>query len=526
MADPAALGTASVPAQLLPGSWGLATSLTGQVRVPLDSGSVHYLLSHTDSAEARKQVYLAAATSPEANLSLLTGMLGCRHKLARLLGYTSYAHFKASDSTLAGSPGAAESFLVDLADQCRAHADKELALLTHMKRQHTGDSGAVFQPWDQDYYTRQLATQACGPAAAAVAAFPYLQLGSVLAGLSELLDRLMGLQLQQQPLSAKEAWAQGLVKLAVVCCEHGPLGTLYLDLVARPGKVPSSGILYPVRCGRELPGGMYQQPILCLVGNVAAAHGIGSATATQLLLSWKEFKTLLHEMGHAVHSMVSRTKYQHVWGTRCAQDIVEVPSHLWEHFASDSRCLALLARHKSSREPLPAQLAQQLACRTSATPALELQQQALMSLVDLVYHGHLPPSSAHESSSVWLSLAHQHSSLPPPQTTSPQARFSHLTIYGASYYSYLYARCLSEAIWDTHLLQDPLNPHTGQLIKELLLKPGGSLEPLDLLTSVLGGPVQRDKVLQARHGGWCPKTDHLVKRMIGSTAQDTLHKGL
>lgn len=42
-----------------------------------------------------------------------------------------------------------------------------------------------------------------------------------------------------------------------------------------------------------------------------------------------------------------------------------------------------------------------------------------------------------------------------------QARFGHLTIYGASYYSYLYARCLSEAIWGVHLASDPLDPEAG-----------------------------------------------------------------
>jgi Zn-dependent oligopeptidase len=52
-----------------------------------------------------------------------------------------------------------------------------------------------------------------------------------------------------------------------------------------------------------------------------------------------------------------------------------VPSHLWEHFATDSKSLAVLARHADTRQPLPPQLAQQLAGLSSVTPALELQQQ-------------------------------------------------------------------------------------------------------------------------------------------------------
>lgn len=64
-----------------------------------------------------------------------------------------------------------------------------------------------------------------------------------------------------------------------------------------------------------LVGGDYQQPILCLVGNLSNSSSSHDKAAGQQL-TWREFRTLLHEMGHAVHSMVSRTRYQHVWGTR------------------------------------------------------------------------------------------------------------------------------------------------------------------------------------------------------------------
>lgn len=114
-------------------------------------------------------------------------------------------------------------------------------------------AGAVFQPWDQEFYTRQLAAHRPHVKAAAAAA-PYLQLGSVLQGLSQLLQQLLGLQLQLQPLAPGEGWAPGVLKLAVTCQELGPLGVVYLDLLTRQGKPGVSGILYPLRCGRQLPG--------------------------------------------------------------------------------------------------------------------------------------------------------------------------------------------------------------------------------------------------------------------------------
>jgi Zn-dependent oligopeptidase len=73
-----------------------------------------------------------------------------------------------------------------------------------------GAAGAVLQAWDQDFYTRLLAAGRPG-CNVGVAAAPYLKLASVLAGLSELLQRLMGLSLQEQKVVASEAWAPGMM---------------------------------------------------------------------------------------------------------------------------------------------------------------------------------------------------------------------------------------------------------------------------------------------------------------------------
>ena len=54
---------------------------------------------------ARPQVYLAWLRGPAANVKLLETMLAARHELAGLLGYSSYAAFRADDASLAGEFG-------------------------------------------------------------------------------------------------------------------------------------------------------------------------------------------------------------------------------------------------------------------------------------------------------------------------------------------------------------------------------------------------------------------------------------
>lgn len=112
-----------------------------------------------------------------------------------------------------------------------------------------------------------------------------------------------------------------------------PLGIIYLDLLSRPDKFSGSAH-FVVRCGRRIHGfevegdGMplagvvthtnsagveqqYQLPIVTIA--MSFAHS-GRAGADMLSLSLAQVETLFHEFGHALHSMLSRTDYQHLSG--------------------------------------------------------------------------------------------------------------------------------------------------------------------------------------------------------------------
>jgi hypothetical protein len=92
--------------------------------------------------------------------------------------------------------------------------------------------------------------------------------------------------------------------------------------------------------------------------------------------------------------------------------------------------------------------------------------QVLLSLLDLSYHGPNPPPAG-ATSDVLAQLSAEHSSVPYAPGTAPQARFSHLTIYGAGYYTYLYARCLAASLWRLYFQEDPLSRAAGELLLSL-----------------------------------------------------------
>mmetsp|Transcript_4950 Transcript_4950/g.16151 ORF Transcript_4950/g.16151 Transcript_4950/m.16151 type:complete len:345 (+) Transcript_4950:102-1136(+) len=306
----------------------------------------------------------------------------------------------------------------------------------------------------------------------------YLSMDGVLEGIGALLQQSMGVAMSPVELAPGEGWAPGIRKMALSHGDRGPLGHIYLDLLPRPHKF-SHNAHFTIRCGRSRPGGGYRAPLVALVCNFSGGGGPGS------LLSHSELETLIHELGHALHSLLSRTRYQHMSGTRGALDFVETPSHLMEHFVWDERSLKVLARHHVTKDPMPSGMVARLRKSKSLYSALDLQSQVVMSLLDQDYFGTSPPGRG-ETTAMLEALQRQHSVVGPTPGTCQQVRFGHLVGYGAGYYSYLYARCFSGALWRELFSEDPLSPAAGERYWQGLLRHGSSRDPAALMKGLVG----------------------------------------
>uniref|UniRef100_A0A671P8U6 Mitochondrial intermediate peptidase-like n=1 Tax=Sinocyclocheilus anshuiensis TaxID=1608454 RepID=A0A671P8U6_9TELE len=404
---------------------------------------------HADSPnelvrEAAYKIFLYPNTSL---LLCLDELLAGRHELATLVGYESFAH-RALKGTMAKTPENVMKFLKLLTEKLSDRTSRDFKMMKEMKKK-THTTNPEVMPWDHAYLSSAIRTEMFNIDPSIYS--PYFSLGACMEGLNRLFMQLVGVYFQAEQPKMGELWSEDVRKLAVVHETEGLLGYIYCDFFRRPDK-PHQDCHFTIRGGRLREDGVYQLPVVVLMLSLPPPSG-----RTPSLLTPSMVENLFHEMGHAMHSMLGRTLYQHVTGTRCSTDFAEVPSILMEYFASDYRVLSQFARHYQTGEIFYAAL-------------------------DQVYHG---KPQYRSTTDILREVQEKFYGLPYVHDTAWQLRFSHLVGYGAKYYSYLMSRAVASMVWRQCFLQDPFSRVMGEHYHREMLAHGGGKEPVLMVQGML-----------------------------------------
>ncbi|KAL8160289.1 hypothetical protein V2J09_001826 [Rumex salicifolius] len=446
-------------------------------RVLTESGTITSILQWVSDAEVRKMVYVEGNSVPHSNLAVLDKLIAARHELAEIMGCKSYAEFT-MHSNMAASPEVVMSSLIEMSELVRPKANEEFEMINIFKREQTGHICEDLEPWDETYYTAEMKSSTGGLDSSVVSS--YFPVTQCLKGLNVLVESLFGATLEKIPLSPGESWHPDVIKMSLHHPEEGDLGFLYLDLYSRKGKYPGCAH-FAIKGGRKISETEYQLPAVALVCNFSKSSAFR--------LNHSEVETLFHEFGHALHSLLSRTDYQHFSGTRVALDLAETPSHLFEYFAWDYRFLQTFARHYSTGEVIPEKLVNLMVGAKSMFAATEFQRQVFYALIDQKLFGDLP--FPRDTVSIVADLKKSYTSWKHVDGTHWHTRFSHLLNYGAGYYSYLYAKCFAATIWQRLFKEDPLSREAGTVLRGNFLQHGGAKEPINILTDLVGNGIIR-----------------------------------
>jgi len=238
---------------------------------------------------------------------------------------------------------------------------------------------------------------------------------------------------------------------------------------------------------KTLPaGGVMQLPTIALICDFMTPQDLNKPS----LLSFSEVSTLFHEMGHAIHSILGRTDFQEVSGTRCATDLSELPSILMEHFASDPTVLSLFARHYETDEPLPYEMVAEKLVMDKKFDAIDTDNQIILSLLDQECHSVAAADASFDTTKLYHDLQAKYSKQPTdPSGTSWQGFFGHLFGYGGNYYSYIFDSVLARRVWQMVFMagrqEGSISRDRGERLKENLLKWGGARDPWLCMSTLL-----------------------------------------
>ncbi|XP_077014964.1 mitochondrial intermediate peptidase [Tamandua tetradactyla] len=426
-------------------------------------------------------------------LNCLEELLHNRDLLAKLVGYSTFSH-RALQGTIAQNPETVMQFLEKLSEKLSERTIKDFEMIRGMKMK-LNPQNSELMPWDPPYYSGVIRAERYNIEPSLYC--PFFSLGACMEGLNILFNQLFGISLYAEQPEKGEVWCEDVRKLAVVHETEGLLGYIYCDFFQRADK-PHQDCHFTIRGGRVKENGDYQLPVVVLMLNLP--HSLRNSPT---LLTPGMMENLFHEMGHAMHSMLGRTRYQHVTGTRCPTDFAEVPSILMEYFANDYRVVNQFARHYQTGQPLPKHMVSRLCESKKVCAAADMQLQVFYATLDQIYHGKHPLRSS--TTDILKETQEKFYGVPYVPNTAWQLRFSHLVGYGAKYYSYLMSRAVASMVWKECFLQDPFNRAVGERYRREMLAHGGGKEPMLMVQ----GMLQK-----------CPSVDDFVSALVSDLDQD------
>ena len=436
--------------------------------------------------------------------ALVVEIARLRAERAALLGYPHHAAVVAAESA-AGTTEAVVGMLRRLTPAAMANArlDAE-TYAARMDADPRTRPGETFGPADWPRYEEAERKERFGLDDATLA--PYLELWSVVErGVFYAATRLYGLTFCERPDLAVHMYDPD-VRVWEVRDGAGPdaplLGLFVGDYYARAGKQGGAWMDSLVDQSR-LTG---RRPVVINCAN------IDKPACGPTLLTWDEVITCFHEFGHALHGLLSDTRWPSASGTSVPRDVVEFPSQVNEKWALHPEVLASYARHADTGRALPAELVEQLRSQGPFGEGYATTEYLGAALLDQAWHtlapGQGPAGAEQVEAFEHAALAEQgiDDALVPPRYRSTY--FSHVFAggYAAGYYSYIWSEVMDADTTEWFRTDGEgalggdmgLNRRAGERLRREFLSRGDSRDPLVSYRAYRGRDPRIEPLLRRR----------------------------
>ena len=422
-------------------------------------------MRNADSSEARKRYQIAFTNrgTPE-NLKLMAEAIRLRHEMAGLFGQPSYADFVLR-RRMAKKPENVNRFLADVKQAVTELEQTEIETLRNFKAQTLGADPATTElpRWDVGYWQQKMKKALYDVDQNELR--KYFPTKASVKWTMALTGTLYGIQFKPADVPV---WHKDVRYFDVIDSQTQQLiGGVYLDLYPRDGKY-SHAAAFGLRGVSTL---VRRKPVSVLVANFNDKG-----------LDQGELETLLHEFGHLMHGVLSKTRFVDHAGTSVERDFVEAPSQLFEHWARHLEPLALLPTFCEQTCPaVDADLMQRLKAARTFGRGMRYARQHLYASFDMALHQHASGSPLQ----IWQRMETATPFGYLPGTEFP-GQFNHLMGgYAAGYYGYMWAEVLALDML-SKFEGKLMNPEVGHAYRKTILERGGELDASLLVRQFLG----------------------------------------
>jgi peptidyl-dipeptidase Dcp len=349
--------------------------------------TLYPFLTTAESREHRRQLYHAYTHrgcngNEQDNRKLAEQMATLRVEKANILGYDCYAEY-ALEAAMAKTPEQVLSFLDQIWAASSYSANEEAKALTEYL-ERDGVEGPL-EAWDWWYYAEKVRVEQYDLSEDEVR--PYFSLDNVMQGAFTVARRLFKIDFVERtdmPIYHPDVRVFEVQQMGT----QEVIGILYVDYFARSSK-RGGAWMSSFQIQHKMDGN--QIPIVINVCNFPPPTQDAPS-----LLSSGHVKTLFHELGHALHGLLSSVQYPTLSGTNVVMDYVEFPSQLMENWGKDPAVVREYALHYETSEPMPQELMDKMAAAGNFNQGFMTSEYLAASYLDLAWHMQTGPSKSSE----------------------------------------------------------------------------------------------------------------------------------
>jgi thimet oligopeptidase len=456
----------------------------GKYMVYVNGPNYTEVMSNVDDEATRKTMYIHYNNRAyPKNIAVLDSLFFYRDKLAKRLGFDSYAAYSVVDK-MSGSPAKVWAFENDLIAKLTPNVTKELNELKEQKKQlHPELPNQIFD-WDVSFYRKKLLDTKYQLSTDEVK--QYFEMNNTLKGMFTVYENLFSIKIKET--KGVPTWFSK-VKTFETYKDGKMIGLFYLDLFPRPNKYTHFAC-FPINQYRKA-GGKEVVPVSALVCNFPE----GTATEPSLLYH-SDVVTLFHEFGHLVHSMLGRSEIASQGPFNVKGDFVEAPSQFLENWVWQYESLKLFAKHYKTGKPLPLTLFNKMKATQQVGVATQYIRQAYLGVLDFTYEGKYDSIRGKDIVKVSEDLTAMRQ-IPFVEGSHFITSFGHLSGYAANYYGYLWSKVFAEDMFSVFKKKGVMDKATGLRYRKEVLERAATKEEIDMLRAFLGREPNSAAFLQS-----------------------------